>query len=366
MVQRHPDWPRIRMQVHYGPHNAGKDFRRVKEVLSGARIFFPENVDPSFAADLQHYADPVPGSGAAFDASNMRDSAERVLAEAVYGTGIIVGHIDIDRTQDPEFFNQLTEGLTMHLPEDGPFDACLDSLYRHKVTSRALHDERERQIFDTHLEAELMRIFREHPELLALKDRDEELVIVATMGSYHSSYHTKAEATGITVEYSFSEEPFDRRHLDQVDAAIDRGERPSRDLLAKAYFEELLFPSLHLGEHTPQNEWGAQNWVTYVRDTAEAFTTEEIQAIYEHNQAMAAAGRPEVDIEALVEEKGLPAVPRTEAELEAYVRWSRQPSDSTWQEFEGLQKARLAGAAEKAASDSRIKAWLEQQGGSGS
>src|SRR6185436_18080456 len=118
IAERHTDWPNIRMRIRYGPHNGGKDFQGLGEFLEGAQIFLPENVDPTHAAVIQKYANAgQPGGAVERPGTDMRDSNELAAAEAVYGTGIIVGHVDIDSTgEDAELFTRLDEGRTNPLP----------------------------------------------------------------------------------------------------------------------------------------------------------------------------------------------------------------------------------------------------------
>jgi hypothetical protein len=188
-----------------------------------------------------------------------------------------------------------------------------------------LQDEREK-IMTARFEEEIGKILSEHPELKNRKDKDGQdkpLRVLSTMGSYHTSLLHKFRAQGIDVERAFPEMPYVYDFSVQAEREFVFGKEPSRDLLAKAYLENILNASLQtiMVDNVNSNDKKA----LYLRAVASHFETSDIEAI--HGLFV----RDQLTVELIdmkLYTKGLDPLPRNNEELESRLAQQKEAEEA--------------------------------------
>ena len=144
LTERHPDWPKIKLNVFLGFHATASDMEKMPQVVKGSQIYLYEDTSGNQATEtLQNYANRTP-EPAHFQADleqtidetnnngeSIRGSHWEAIVRSIYGTGVIVGHIDLrpgEETGDATIRNELDALINEPLNFTGSFDDRLTRL----------------------------------------------------------------------------------------------------------------------------------------------------------------------------------------------------------------------------------------------
>lgn len=304
LAERHPDWPPIKLKFYFTSHETAEDMAGMEGHFQNADIYFYEDAGGSsekYGLQLDADSDPSkdkPGSYA------KPGSANEVRNRNIFGSKKIIGHIDL-RSGDPiDMFD-----FSYSLPDMnwGTFDEMLDSSKDRYSKSSALITQREQIMVERFL-PELEELMRDHPELMKQKN----INILFTLGAFHTTLYHRFKQAGIAVDRVFSRTPYIYPYSAELDREIMFGREPKRDLLAKAYLENVLAKAFM--SNAPKEEWrSTDDALAYLRQITSAFDTEEIGSIYD--QVKSGQLTPDAT-NRLLKEKGLGVLPQNSQELQ--------------------------------------------------
>ncbi|HVQ44807.1 MAG TPA: hypothetical protein VMT30_07665 [Candidatus Saccharimonadia bacterium] len=335
LAERHPDWPPIALDFYFAPHGSAKDIPDLPGKLQGADVYLYEaargrkglsrmqelaDANPAdFPADhIETVVDTFYGSD-----ESIRGTFDEAQLRALYGSGVVVGHIDLraeEEEEDHEIAEKIFEAYARPYDKTASFDEVLAQV-RGRATDIAKWQHKREQVMLERLEPELEAILERHPEL----KQKSELRVVDSVGAFHTALHHEAVRTmGVEATRSFPGRPYSFNYRGELERSMRFGKEPSRDLLAKAYIEAVFDPILDgFIEDRPVDRPSSDlrdntEWAMYTRKIASAFPTEEIEYIHDlrrHNELA------DEDIITIISDvHGLGPLPRTMANVGSYLR----------------------------------------------
>lgn len=295
--REHPDWPPMQVQFYFAQHLNDRDLQDIGTQIEDADIYFAENArGDAFAKSLQNIAQRDK------DHAIQTDNA---LVNAVHGTNVIVGHMDLlpeDPIQSTEY-HQLVDAP--YIEKD--FDATLQNLV--KKTQSVLHfqDVRE-EIMVNRFRDEMERIMDAYPDL----KKKEQLKIFTTIGALHTTLFHKFTSEGLDTQRHFSHSPYTYDYTIQLMRSIAYGNKPDKELISRAYFTNLLTTAM---DETMQEEPDdPMDFVQYSRAVAEKFSPDEVAQLH----TIMLSDPPAETMNTILQKKGIGSLPTTNAEMQLY------------------------------------------------
>lgn len=330
LEQRHPDWPKVTVTVYLAPHGTAEDMKGLGDNVRNADIFFYENASGAFGTEFyQAVADRDKGEEdrwkvVNFSTQNGRSIEGTVtagIADALYGSKVKVGHCDL-LPDDVVTGEQIKEIMySRYVVSD--FDQTLENLKTKLVNTAALQEQRE-SIIPGRFEERVGTLLEDHPEL----KEQSEVNVVMQFGAGHYGLLDKFQAKGIATEVKFSVEPYVEPYAVQIENDLAFGREPSSDLLAKAYFENMLLKRLHA-----LSVRDTEIYCKYSSAVASQFTIEDVKALHEEEKK-APSIKDRRLIDKMIEEKGLRFPTFGYEELKDIVKKQQQEERDTLQRSE--------------------------------
>ena len=367
-AERHPDWPRVTMEFFFSPHSTAEDQEGLVQLLQqgGADIYLYESTifSESYNKVLQGAAnmrrpkflkrwfkgqkaiddyienttigddEPQP-TAEAQNPNFFKKWNDRLRAamggkveeggvkgkpiigtpiesemRAVYGTGVVVDCIDL-RPDDPVQHDQIgAEAYKTPMIVEGGFGALLREIAE-QYGNMIEHQNRREEVMAGRLEKTLAKIFEQHPEL---KDKPD-LKIVFSMGAAHAeTLPPRFQELGVETTQTFSRTDHIYNYATQARTELGSGKRPEAETLARAFFEQIL--EIELKNRGCKDIRRYDDLALYDRQTAGAFSKDEIAAIYDQNIAGELNG---AKLDEIFKQKGLPLMPSSYAEMQEMI-----------------------------------------------
>jgi len=134
--ERHPDWPKLKLNIHFSFHGTAEDFADLPNQLAGADIYLLE--DARYSEQKKNFMQRVSDDGVGFpdvDELFARNpgfvgKSEETIIRTIFKSGIAVGSADM-RGDDPYESAVTDDALAAYnrkLDETGSFEQLLESL----------------------------------------------------------------------------------------------------------------------------------------------------------------------------------------------------------------------------------------------
>lgn len=320
LAERHPDWPKLNFHFYFAAHGTKKDWADFAPQLKGADVCLLEGAGHTEKGiqDIQSLADSQD-----LDMKTVIDQNPRIANsyresrdEALLGSGIAVGSIDLRNSVDAEQTAAVHGRKAYDRPIrlDGSFeDMIKDS---REVYGGIAEAQRAREeLITKNIEAEMQRILDSREGL----GEKSKLRVLLSWGAIHTSLFRDLAQNfpDITMSRSFSEKPYIYSYTNETirhDMFNVKGE-VSDEVLARAYIEKLVYSSLQrridsFGEVVTSHD----DVLLYARDIASQFSVDEAKAIFDDSKTD--KPRP---FESFLLGKDLRRIPSGNAELRARV-----------------------------------------------
>ncbi len=321
LAERHPDWPPVKLEFLFGAHGTTADFAKLPEKLQDADIYLIEspNYSENYRQMLRDIADPKSSLTAdelLAAAPGFIGRSRETTIRSLHRSGKIASSIDLrDEPAEVKLTDKVINSLEQPINFKKTFNRSLDDLTTEIHTRAAVQLQRE-AIMTGRFETELVRLIQENPKL----KEQEDIKVLATMGSLHTTLFHSLRQAGIPTEREFSQKPYVYGWESEAERNYMIGREPSREVLAKALLEQIINPILP----ETHSEDVTETLLRYQRQTASQFTTDEIEVIYNAMSSKLRSSRGnEIPTDWLshfingqLMAKGLEPLPKTMAELQ--------------------------------------------------
>jgi hypothetical protein len=176
-------------------------------------------------------------------------------------------------------------------------------------------------------EREMEQIFAKHPELL---DQDE-VRVVAPYGSGHAMLYHRAQAAGVTVEWSESHTPSLLRYNAELVLSRAIGTTPPQEALINAFKESAINDGLFDNDFMAVEKISMSFSTWYIRSRTAHLDEQDVLRLHESLRQNTDPIRQTID--GLLTAKGLEPLARTTTEMWDYYErsgeagsWSRPPA----------------------------------------
>ena len=312
--ERHPDWPALDVTFYFSPHGNKADFERVIPLLDATDIYLYENVFGSKGVNafLQRlstaplHSHETSANDASIGEAFAKGTTWEPVIDSIYNSQKIISSIDLrDTPEERGLADKVWQQVHLLPPKAPTFDAALVQFTEQKAELVKMQDERE-SIMADRFEEEIEHILSVHPEL---KER-ENLKILISMGVFHTRLGHTFTMKGIPSNREFSSSPYVYNYRLELTRALAYAREPSKDLVERAYTEDLL--SNALGVTLKKTDVSYDVQFMYLRGIASKLNHEQMKDIYKlHND-----GKLNVRyIDNLLQDIGMQKLARSDKEL---------------------------------------------------
>jgi hypothetical protein len=249
LAERHPEWPPIKLRIHFSPHGSSEDHRGVSEYLQGPAtrpdIYLFEATDVSLddIAAWQRAADRKDWGVENYLRANPHfvGSPDETQLKGLVGSGIAVGSIDLreENAGEVALNSAITKSFSYDVHKN--FEQSLQNVDRAAKNRAELQGRRE-AIMTQRLEPEIARLIAQRPEL-GSKDK---LNIFLTLGSIHTTLFRDLKQAGFEIDRTSPETPYVYSPANELQRVYQFGAEARLDadrkneLLARAFLEKVF------------------------------------------------------------------------------------------------------------------------------
>jgi hypothetical protein len=317
LAERHPDWPPVKIEFYFGPHETAKDYPDLKEKLQKADIYFYEDAGGhrDLQEERQELADKQPilpgGAGRTvlrkqLKGEQIRGTTNEAITRAIYGSGKVVESFDLTK-DDPIQSKDMRAELTRNWWYEQDFAYALAHLNANVRRLAELQVQRE-QIMEQRLETRLEEIVAERPELL---DKPE-INVLSTLGSVHTGLYISLKQRGENVTRDFDAGTTYSNYTELVRQYIF-GREPSHEQIARTYLEDVVGRLSGLDDTKDD----VNDYTIYMRELTGKFGLANIADIHDIRMKGQRLGKDVTDelLDKVADIAGTGPVPRSKKEL---------------------------------------------------
>jgi hypothetical protein len=313
LEERHPDWPLVDVLFYFAPHGNVTDMEGIAPYLKKADIcFYEDSGNPDgTVSNLQEVMndlsrDPqVPIEAVekfALNGRPLRDSKLWPIIKGTYGTGKIIDSIDlVNDSSTDELKVRLAEVTDYEISKNATFDEALEKMSVRLMTEAELHKEREAIMADM-FEDKIQEILEQNPKL---KDKPR-LTILISMGPYHTQLRHTFTEKGISSDQKFSTRPYVFSYGIELTRTYAFAREPSRELLERAYVEDLLLEVVKVDPENPAVSSDA--FIMSMRLLTSQLSEEQMRELHEMHKRDKLTTK---NVDRFLESNGLDPLPQT-------------------------------------------------------
>lgn len=321
IYERHPDWPPLEVDFYFSPHNTSADSEALVPHLHEADVYIFEGLDVG-QNELRWFRAIAEGWKEAKPVAQSFTGFMRPIMRELYGSGKTIASIDVkgDSEANRELIKNL-EQAQMRIeapPVADTYEETIDAFSANMEKYADLQGQRE-DLMAAAFEGTMDDLIKKDP---SLKGR-EPLKVLLSMGAWHTQLRHRLTQAGVESTRHFPDAlPHTYPFFDELTRAYSYGKQPDEGLVEKAYAQIILEKAVWTSQKLQKNRDAVvtHKLSSHLRDSVSSLSHDQIVELidaYRGNTLYID------DIDAMLEESGLPRLPQDPREFKREVGPSR-------------------------------------------